>query len=62
MKNNHNSVAIVGAKDSLKKKLHMAYMAHAFNELLQIINSKIHNFLIFNITFQEIVSTANDPF
>jgi hypothetical protein len=34
----------------------MTYMAHAFNQLLSIFNSKNHNFLIFNITYQEVIS------
>jgi len=40
----------------------MAYMAHAFYQILSIFNSKAHNFLIFNITYQEVVSNINDPF
>jgi hypothetical protein len=48
-----NIIAIVGGQQTLKKKLHMAIIAHSVDKVMKIINSSGHNFLSINLSYRE---------
>ncbi len=45
-------IAIVGGQSTLKKKLHMAVIAHSFEKIMKIINAKKYNCLTVSLSYQ----------
>ncbi len=58
IKHDHNVVAIVGGQATLKKKLHMATIAHSFDKIVKIINSKEYNCLTFSLSYHELIEKS----